>query len=191
MTEETGCVEKDSEGWKKFLRKHWKMVAVFVVAVILAVVGAIYVFLWFVGQIQSAGIVPSTLGLWTMENIVTFILHAIFWEVLLVGIPVALAAIAGWLWWRRLPPEEKKEYHFFGKRSRTTGGAGGISLLFFIAFCIKVYVDGNWNVAIATWTLNYLVDSVIAIIVWGAIIFGIPAGVIGLIWLSREMKKKP
>ena len=35
--------ENGSEGWKKFLRKHWNMVALFVVAVILASVGAIYV----------------------------------------------------------------------------------------------------------------------------------------------------
>ena len=58
--------ENGSEGWKKFLQKHLKMVALFVVAVILASVGAIYVFLWFVGDAQSTGMVPSTLGLWTM-----------------------------------------------------------------------------------------------------------------------------
>jgi len=110
--------ENDSEVWKKFLRKHWNMVALFVVAVILASVGAIYVFLWFVGDAQSTGMVPATLGLWTMGNLVSFILHAIFWELLLIGVPVILAAVAGWLWWRRLPSEEKKEYHFFGKRSR-------------------------------------------------------------------------
>jgi len=56
-------------------------------------------------------------------------------------------------------------------------------------FTIKVYLDGNWNVAIATWTLNYVVDSMVSILVWGLVIFGIPAGIIGLVWLSREMKK--
>jgi hypothetical protein len=63
--------------------------------------------------------------------------------------------------------------------------------LFFIAFCIKVFIDGNWNVAIASWTLDYVVSSMITILVWTAIIFGIPATIIGLLWLSREMKKKP
>jgi hypothetical protein len=43
MTEEIG-VEKSS-AWKKFLRKHWKMVAVFAVAGILVCIDAIYVFL--------------------------------------------------------------------------------------------------------------------------------------------------
>jgi hypothetical protein len=191
MMGETGS-ENGSESWKKFLRKHWNMVALFVVAVILASVGAIYVFLWFVGDAQSTGMVPATLGLWTMGHLVTFILHAIFWELLLIGVPVILAAVAGWLWWRRLPSDEKKEYHFFGKRSRaTSGGGGGISLLFFVAFCIKVLVDGNWNVAFATWTFDYVVYSMLWILIWSLVILGIPI-VLGIIWwISHEMKKKP
>ncbi len=183
--------EKDSKNWKKFLRKHWSIAAVFVVAGILALAGAIYVYVWFVGEAQATGLVPSGLGLWTMNNILMFILHLIFWELLLIGIPAIIAAVAGWQWYKRLPDEEKKEYNLFGKRSRTTGGGGGVSALLMIVFAIKVYIDGNWNVAIATWTLNYVVDSMVSILIWGLIIFGIPAGVIGLIWLSREMKKQP
>jgi len=181
--------ENGSEVWKKFLRKHWNMLVLFVVGAILAFIGAILVYLWFVGEAQSIGLVPTTLGLWTMGHLVTFILHLIFWELLLIGIPVVIGAVIGWQWWKRLPDEEKKEYNFFGKRSRTTSGGGGISLLFFIAFCIKVFIDGNWNVAIAAWTLDYVVDSVILILVWAAIIFGIPAA-IGVIWWIRHGMKK-
>ena len=173
--------ENGSEGWKKFLRKHWNMVALFVAAAILASAGAIYVFLWFVGDAQSSGVVPATLGLWTMGHLVAFILYAIFWELLFIGVPAGLGAVAGWLWWRKLPSEEKREYHFFGKGSRTSSGGSGVSALFFIAFCIKVFIDGNWNVAIATWTLNYVVYSMISILIWGLIIFGIPIA-IGIIW---------
>ena len=189
MTEET-LSENNSKNWKKFLKKHWNIVAVFVVAVILAVVGAIYVYLWFVGEAQSTSLVPSTLGLWTMGNIVMFILHLIFWELLFIGVPAIIGAVAGWQWWKRLPDEEKKEYQFFGKRSRTTGGGGGVSALLMIAFAIKVYIDGNWNVAIGNWTLNYVADSMMSILIWGLIIFGIPAGIIGLVWLNREIKKE-
>jgi len=190
MMGETGS-ENSSEVWKKFLRKHWNMVALFVVAVILLSVGAIYVFLWFAGNAQTTGLIPSTLGLWTMGHIVTFILHLIFWELLFIGVPAIVGAVAGWIWWRKLPIEEKKEYHFFGNRSRTTSGGGGISLLFFVAFCIKVFVDGNWNVAIATWTLNYVVDSMISILIWGLIIFGIPIAIGIIWWIHHEMTKKP
>jgi hypothetical protein len=183
--------ENGSKGWKKFLRKHWNMVALFVVAVIFVAVGAVYVFLWFVNDAQSTGMVPATLGQWTMGNLVTFILYAIFWELLLIGAPVALAAVIGWLWWRRLPIEEKEEYHFFGKRSRTTSGGGGISLFFFVAFCIKVFIDGKWNVAFETYTLDYVVDSMLWILIWSLIIIGIPIAIGVIWWIRHEMKKKP
>ena len=62
---ETGS-ENGSEVWKKFVRKHWNMLALFVVAIILASVGAVYVFLWFVGDAQSTGMVPSDFG--SMDN---------------------------------------------------------------------------------------------------------------------------
>jgi hypothetical protein len=183
--------ENRHNGWQAFLRKQWGMAALFVVVAVLALVGSILVFLWFVGDAQSTGMVPRTLGLWTMGNMVTFTLHLIFWELLLIGIPVGIAAVAGWQWWKRLPDEEKKEYHFFGKRSSTTSGGSGVSVLFFVAFCIKVFIDGNWDVAVATWTLEYVVSSMITILIWAAIIFGIPA-VIGVIWwITHEMKKKP
>ena len=183
--------ESVNNGWKTFFRKHWRIVVLFVVGVVLASIGAILVFLWRVEDAQSTGMVPTTLGLWTMDNIVTFILHLIFWELLLIGIPAGIGAIAGWQWWKRLPDEEKKAYHFFGSNSRTTGGGGGVSVLFFIAFCIKVFIDGNWNVAIASWNLNYVVDSMISILIWVAIIFGIPIAIGVTLWISYEMKKKP
>jgi hypothetical protein len=189
MTQEIKA-EEASAG-KKFIRKHWNIVAVFIAAGIMVFVAAVYVFLWFVGNAQSTGLVPSTLDLWTMGNTVSFILHAIFWELLLIGIPVAIGAILGWQWWKRLPDEEKKEYHFFGKRSRSSSAGGAISPLLFIAFAIKVYVDGNWNSAISTWTLDYVVGSMITILVWVVAIFAIPA-TIGIIWwIHHEMNKKP
>ena len=189
MTEEIG-VEKGSY-WGKFLRKHWKIFAIFVLAIILAFVGAVYVFLWFVGNAQSTGLVSATLGMWTMNNLVMFILHAIFWELLLIGVPVIIGAVIGWQWWKRLPDEEKMEYHLFGKGSRSSRAGGAFSPLLFIAFAIKVYVDGNWNTAISTYTLDYVVGSMITILIWIVAIFAIPA-VIGIIWWIRhEMNKKP
>ena len=185
----TTGVENESN-WKSFLRRHWSIMAVFTVVAVLLFIGAVYVFLWFVSEAQTTSMVPPTLGDWTMGNLLTFILHAIFWLLIFIGIPAIIVAAAGWQWWKRLPQEEKK-HHPFGKSSRSRDGGSGISLLIFIVFAIKVYIDGNWNVAIATWPLDYVVDSMVTILVWGAIIIGIPAGIIGLIWLSREIKKNP
>jgi hypothetical protein len=188
MTEEIE-MEEDS-GWKRFIRKHWGAVALFAVAAALAVAGAVYVFWWFAGNAQSTGLVPSTLGLWTMGNVVMFILNLIFWELVLIGIPVAVGAIIGWQWWKRLPAAEK-ENRLFGSRSRSRNAEGAISPLLFIAFAIKVYVDGNWNVAISTWTLDYVVGSMITILIWIAAIFAIPAAIGVIWWIRHKMNKKP
>jgi hypothetical protein len=188
MTEQIEAVE--SEDWRKFIREHGLMFAVFVVAGILAVAGAVYVFWWFTGDAQASGLVPSTLDLWTMNNVLMFVLHLIFWELVLVGIPVAVGGVLGWQWWKRLPEEERKK-HKFGGGSRSRNAGGAISPLLFVAFAIKVYVDGNWNTVISTWTLDYVVGSMVIILVWVAAIFAIPA-IVGFVWWIRhETIKKP
>ena len=115
--------EEVASDWRRFMRKHWKAVGIFVVAGALALEGAVYVFLWFVKNAQSTGLVPSTLGLWTMANLVTFILNAIFWELLFIGIPVVVGVGAARLWWRRLPGEERRGYHSGGGRARRVAAA--------------------------------------------------------------------
>jgi hypothetical protein len=181
MTEEY-AVAKGSD-WRGFFRRHWGIFVVFAVAVVLAVVGAVYVFVWFAGNAQSIGLVPSTLSLWSMNNLVMFILHAVFWELVLIGIPVAVGAIIGWQLWKRIPEEERKALSTKSPRSRTAEGA--VSPLLFVAFAIKVYVDGFWNAPLAGFSLDYVVGSMVTILIWIAIIFAIPAAV-GLIWwISR------
>jgi hypothetical protein len=188
--------ENSEKIWKKFLRKHWKAIGLFVVGGILVFIGAILVYLWFVEKAQVTGLVPMTLNMWTMGYLVTFVLHVIFWEVLFIGVPAALVAVAvWWLWWKRFPDDEKEEYRrehlFSGTRSRSTNGGGGISFLVFIAFIIKIYLDGNWNVPFAAWTFDYLVYSCIKALIWVLIICGIPLAIGGTWWLRHEMKKNP
>ena len=170
------------------------MLAFMIGIAIVAVIGAIYVYLWFVGEAQSTGLVPTTLGLWSMGHIITFLLHVLFWEVISIGIPlIIVAALIYFIWWKHIPEEERKDYrqgHLFGKRSKRTDGEGAFSFLIFIVFCIKIYVDGNWGVAIATWTFDYLVYSCLWAVFWIAIIFGIPILIGGTWWLRHEMRKE-
>jgi hypothetical protein len=177
--------------WQRFMRRHWVAFAAFAAAAILAVAGGVYVFVWFTANAQSTGLVPSTLNLWSMANVVTFILYAIFWELVLIGIPAAVGAVVGWQWWKRLPEQEKKEYNLSSKRSRSRRAGGAISPLLFIAFAIKVYVDGNWNAAIASWTLDYVVGSMVTILVWAAAIFAVPAIIGAVWWIHQGKNKKP
>jgi hypothetical protein len=181
--------ENTPKSWKEFLRKHWQMAVLFIITAASAAIGAVYVFLWFAGNAQSSGLVPTTLSQWTMAHMFTFVLNMVFWEFVLIGIPVIIASLAGWLWWRRLSYDERREYHLFDPPSRKpSNGGGAASLLFWIAFSIRVYMDGNWNVAIATWTLDYLIYTSVWTVIWMLIIFGIPATIIGIIWLVTHQK---
>jgi hypothetical protein len=174
--------------WRGFIRRHWGAFVVFVLAGALIIADSVYVFWWFAGAAVSSNLVPPTLGLWTMGNLVSFILNLIFWELLLVAVPAIVGAIVGWMWWRRLPYEERSGYHM-RRGGRSTQGSSAVSFLIFIGFLIKVYLDGNWNVPIGSFTLAYVVGSVITIIAWGLVIFGIPAAIALTWWLRREMKK--
>ena len=169
------------------------MLVVFVVVAILAVTGAILVFLWFVGDAQATSLIPGSLNLWNLGYLITFLLHMIFWEIVFIGIPLIITALAiFFLWWKKLPTQERHEYrhgHLFGKQSRSRDGGGAITFLINIGFIIKVYLDGNWNVPFASWTFDYLVYSYLWVIIWMVIIFGIPLVIGTVLWLHREMKK--
>jgi hypothetical protein len=187
-------VENKSEKvWKKFLERHWQMLVLFIIVAAIAVIGAVYVFLWFVKDAQITGLVPSTLNQWTIGYIVTFLLNLIFWEIIFIVIPVGIVAIVIYLlWWKKLPDKERDEYnrgHLFGKRSRWADGGGAVSLFINIIFIIKIYYDGNWDKPIATWEFNYLVYSYLWALFWILVIFGIPIAIGATWWLRHEMKK--
>lgn len=188
-SEEIGYSEKI---WKTFLRRQWKISIVFLIGAIIALIAAILVFVWFVGDAQTTGLVPTTLDLWTMGYLITFILYLILWEFLLVGIPViVVVAVVYFLWWKKLPEWEREEYRrenlFFGRSSRRSNAGNGITFLVNIIFILKVYIDGNWNVPFADWTFDYLVYSYLLALIIVLLLFGIPA-ILGVTWwVRREM----
>lgn len=193
-------MEKEEKGklderWKKFLENHWKMALILVVGIIGAILGAIFVFLWRVSDAQATGMVPSSIGLWTVGYAVTFILNVILWEALIIGIPVVVAVIlVVVLWWNKLPEEEKEGYKREPpkgwRRRRTSMGGGGGGVLILIAWLLVVWIDNMWNTAFQDWTFNYWVYSGLIAVLWIAIIFGIPIVVLGSLWLLRELKKE-
>jgi hypothetical protein len=185
---------KDEETiWRKFIDKHLQMFILFIVAAVMAIIGVIYVFLWFVGDAQATGLVPTILGEWAMAHVISFLLNLLFWELVIVGIPVGIViALIYVLWWKQLPAAERKEYrtkHLFGKSSRTRDSGGVFSFFVFIAFLIKIYLDGNWDKAFATWEFDYLISSWITALIWMFVIIGIPM-LLGLIWWITSGRKK-
>lgn len=184
------------ELWKKFLKKHWLISLIIAAAVASAVIGAICVFLWRTTGSEAVLKYPQTLDLWTVGYIITLILDVILYEFLIIGLPVIAGAILVYfLWWNKLPPEEKQEYSKPPKQQGTQKrvsrgrGSGIFGLLITITWLIIIYVDGNWNRPFQLWNYTYLIYSGLAAILWDLLIFGIPAAIFLIWWLSRELKK--
>ncbi len=184
--------ETDNSGtWRKFLKRHWGMALIFVVGVVIAAIWAVLVFIWFAGMAQATGIVPTTLATLTMGELVLFILNLVFWELILVGIPIVIALIAFYAAYRRLPAEEREEYRrggLWGSKSRRRDVSGAFTFFVNIVFVIKIYTDGNWNLPFANWTVDYAVSSYVLALVVVAIIVAVPILIGGIWWLSREVR---
>ena len=123
-----GECETDGKCWRKFVKKHWSMLVFWIVAAVFAVVGVVLVYLWFVEEVQTTEMVPMVFGQWSMSHMITFVLHLIMWEVLIIGIPVAVVAGIGYFWWKRIPLGDGTGHgirgRFEGSRSsnRAVGG---------------------------------------------------------------------
>lgn len=176
------------EKQKRFLKRHWKMTIVFATLFAAAISAAILVFLWFVGIAQSTSLVPSTIGQFSIGSLVLFIFHAIFWELLLVVSWVLVAvAIIIVKWYKTLPEEERDGWPKRGKREESDAFGFFIG----IAWLIVVWLDGRWNLAFDSWTLNDWVYSGLAACGWVFLIFGIPMALYFIWFIMNERKTEP
>lgn len=172
--------------WKKFARRHTKMALLMVGGITAAAAAALFVFLWVVATTQATGLVPSSLGAWTVSHVIGFIFTAILWELLLVAswvIPVAVAAY--FLWYRNLPTEERREYDEGPRRGRSAGQNGGFSFFVGLVWLAIVWIDGRWTRAFQDWSFNDWVYSWVAAGLVVLLIVGIP-GTIYVIWSLRR-----
>ena len=178
--------EPGGKAWKTFVRRHWKMTLLGMGGIVAAAVAALFVFLWVVADAQATGRVPSGLGAWTVGYVLTFILSAILWELILVAswvIPIVVAAY--FLWYRKLPEDERGEYEGGPRRSRSAGENGGISFFVGLVWFVIVWLDGKWNLAFQDWTFNDWVFSWIAAGLVVLLLAGVPA-MIYMIWSLRR-----
>jgi hypothetical protein len=170
---------------KRFLKKHWRMIMILIVIGAVALIVAAFVFTWFVALAQSIGLVPTTLGLWSIGHVITFILYLIFWELVLVGSWVlVIVAVVLIRWYMKLPEEERQQKPKRGRREE--GDAFGF--LVGITWLIVVWLDGRWDLAFNAWTFNDWIYSFLAALMWDLIIFGIPILIGFLWWMNKEIK---
>ncbi len=189
--------EVKDEVWKKFLRRHWKIVLMIIGAAVGAIIVGVFVFLWVHTKIQIDYPTLDKIGNWSMHYVVIFLLRVLLWELVCVGIPViVVAAVIFFQWWKKLPDDEREEYEKepFSKENRrriTAGGSGGIvTFLIFVTWLVIVWLDGNWTVTFGSWDFSYIVYSWLAATLWALLIFGIPVAVFFIWWLRRELKSE-
>jgi len=182
--------EQKNEAWINFLRRHSQMSLLLVALILGASAAAILVFLSVVAGTQAAGIVPSLLGQWTVGYFITFILNAIFWELVLVGswlIPAVLIIYG--LWYKQLPEKERQEYEG-RKRKRKSAEDGGFSFVVGLVWLLFVWIGGKWNLAFQSWAVNDYVYSWLAACLSVLLVVGI-LGLMYVIWsLTRNIPEK-
>jgi hypothetical protein len=168
---------------KKFVRKYWKMLAVIGAFFAVAASAGFYVLLWFVATAQASGFVPAVLGQWTVGYVINFILHLIFWELLLVGSWVlVIVAIIFVQWYNKLPDVDHE------RKSKRNGnrGSNAFSFIVGLTWLIVVWFDGRWNLALESWTFNDWIYSCLAALGWDLLIFGIPIALFAIWWIRKD-----
>jgi fucose permease len=168
---------------KEFVRTHWRMMAVIAAFFSVAAATGLYVALWFVASTQAVGFVPAAIGQWTIGYAFSFILHLIFWELLLVASWVlVIVALIFTQWYNKLPVEEHRE----GSKRHSRKESNAFSFLVGLTWLIVVWLDGNWNLAFQSWSLDYLVYSCLAALAWDLLIFGIPIALFFIWWIRKN-----
>ena len=174
------------KAWKQFVRRHRTVTLLGVAGIAAAALAALLVFLWVVANAQATGLVPSRLGLWTAGHVLSFILNAILWELLLVASwVIVLGAAAYLLWYRKLPEGERREYEGGGRRRKSARQNGGFSFFVGLVWFLLVWIDGKWNLAFQSWTFNDWVYSWIAAGLVLLLIVGVP-GTLYIVWSLRR-----
>ena len=187
----------DETFWKGKLRKHKNALFILIIAGICVFIGFILVMLWVIEA--NPFVDPRTYGFntWTLNYVVGIMILMVLWELLLVGVPVALFfGLGGYLWWRGLPEEEKQEMKERDKKKRSHkaekygGGGGGFSFIMFIAYCIYIAVDGNYNAQFGSRPYTYWLYSYMLTFMWIFIVLGVPTAIILIILYFTKWRKK-
>ncbi|GAG25875.1 unnamed protein product, partial [marine sediment metagenome] len=88
---EEKCNYSGGEFWTRKIKEHWKAFTVFIIGCAVALAGAILVLFWFIETSPIGAMGTATIGEWTLAWIWEFFIFLVLWELLIVGIPVAVA----------------------------------------------------------------------------------------------------
>ena len=183
--------------WKNFIKKHRNSFIIAIIAGICCIIGLILILLWVIEANPFVDPRTGRLGNWTLNYVVGTIILLIIWDLLFVGLPAALFfGIGGYLWWHKLPEEDKQEIKDRDKKEKSRkaqkygGGGGGFGIFMFIAYCIYIAVDGNYNTPLMDKPYTYWLYSYMLTFMWILIVFGIPIAIILIIVYFKVWRKK-
>jgi hypothetical protein len=182
--------------WNKKLREHWKALAICITAAVAAFIGALLVLITFLETSYIGANGTASIGDWTLDWIVAFLIQYTGWTLLIVGVPsVLFFGLGGYLWWRSLPEEEKQEFKEREKREKARrkekyGGSGGFGLIQFIAYCLFHLIKGTNNVPFGSVYYTYWIYTWFETFLWTIGVLGIPVVIILLIVYFTYWRKK-
>ena len=190
MDEKVKC--SSDEFWLRQIRKHWKAFIVFIIGCVFALAGAIYVLFWYIESTSIGTYGTATIGEWTIAWIWEFFIYLVLWELIIVGIPVAIAFGIGWyLFWKSLSDQEKEEFNNREKKKHHGSSAGsGFSIFTFIAFSIYMYIKGEIYTPFSDQPYSFWVYSWFEALGYLLLIAGIPAIIILIIVYFTIWRKK-
>jgi hypothetical protein len=175
--------ERNEDFWERKIKQHWKAFIVFVIGCIAALAGGILVLFWYIETTPIGDMGAATIGEWSLAWIWEFVIFLVLWEILIIGIPAAIALGIGWyVFWKRLSAEEKAEWKGREKKKhRGSSAGGGFGLVMFIAFSILMYLRGEFSTPLGNFPYSYLVYTLFTALGWLLLIVGIPAVIILII----------
>ena len=195
-TEEKSNEISNEVFWKNLATQYWYYVVIFAAIIVGAIIGCILTVNWYVDNQTIGGNGTWTFNQFSMKSSLSWVIYLFFWILLLVGAPTA--GIGGFIvalnWFSLLPEDLKVEMKTRWKKDeelrksrkkRDTGGA--FSFLMFIGVCIYIYIDDNWSTSFGNLDLSYFVHAYLTILMWGLIIFGIPAAIFGIVYFVKKV----
>lgn len=185
----------DEKYWKGIIKEYRNYFIIAVIAAICLFVGAVIVMVWFIETSPLGGQGTWTFDDWTLNYVVGFMILITLWELLFIGIPaVVLFGVGGYIWWSNLPQEKKQEFKDREKkrthRKQDYGGGGGFSFFIFLAYCIYLALEGNYNTPFGNRSYSYWVYSWFIAFIWFMILIALPVAIICVILYFTVWRKK-